>query len=384
MMHIKVIDAPISSGPKGAKKGTSSVMVAGLKNVLIAILNETKMIRKQLQRRFVLAGVVGLLFGASTYGSVSNAQTMTPPIPLKIVINRNTSNLVPFIAADNKLFQKYGLDVEIKVVNSGAESNEILASERADGGTLGLGTAVVSWSNGQKLIPVAKYRDGANVYSIIARKGAGISSIKDLKGKKVAVTKGTDPETAFILALKAHGLSADDVSIINAKWADQAALLDRGDVDAANANEPFGTKILKSLTDKVVLVERLGPYYGNGGLMVIRESVIEQYPVVAERMALTFWEGHQIIRKQPDLANASLKKWLQIDDETAKATLALFGARPLLTKQTVEDLKTNVELLIEGKKIRSRPDVVHFMEKGMAIQKRLSESDDYKKLLTDN
>lgn len=326
----------------------------------------------------VLAGLVGLAVSLASAPNTALAQAKTP---LKIVLNRNTSNLVPYIAADQKLFEKYGVTADISVVSSGAESNELLASGRMDGGTLGLGTAVIAWANGQTIIPVVKYRDGADVYSVIARKGIGITSIKDLKGKTVAVTKGTDPETAFILALKANGLSTRDVRIIDSKWADHAALLERGDIDAANANEPFGTKILKSIPDKVTLVERLTPYYGNGGVMVLREQVLKDNPEAARGVVLAFWEAHKIIREQPEIAIASLKKWLQLDDETASDTLKFFGARPLLTEQTSKDLQTNIDLLVEGKKIRSKPDVAKFMNPGIALQKILMTDPNYGKLL---
>lgn len=326
----------------------------------------------------VLAGLVGFAVCFTPLPGIDRANAQAP---LKIVVNRNTSNLVPYIAADQKLFDKYGVTVEVTVVNSGAESNELLASGRSDGGTLGLGTAVIAWANGQALIPVAKYRDGADVYSVIARKGVGISSIKDLKGKTVAVTKGTDPETAFILALRANGLSTSDVRMIDSKWADHAALLERGDIDAANANEPFGTKMLKTIPEKVTLVERLTPYYGNGGVMVLREQVLKDHPKAAQGIVLAFWEAHKIIREQPDLAIASLKKWLQLDDETAKDTLKYFGARPLLTEQTSKDLLTNVDLLVEGKRIRTKPDVAKFMNPGIALQKALMADPSHRALL---
>lgn len=328
--------------------------------------------------KIVLAGLIGL---AAVLASNANDAQAQDKAPLKIVLNRNTSNLVPYIAVDQKLFEKYGVPTDASVVSSGAESNELLASGRMDGGTLGLGTVVIAWANGQALIPVAKYRDGADVYSVIARKGGGVSSIKDLKGKTVAVTKGTDPETAFILALKANGLSPSDVRIIDSKWADHAALLERGDVDAANANEPFGTKMLKSLPDKVTLVERLTRYYGNGGVMVLREEVLKNNPKAAQAVVLAFWEAHKIIRDKPDLAVASLKKWLQLDDETAADTLKLFGARPLLTDQTSADLMTNIDLLVEGKKIRRKPDVAAFMDPGIALQKALMTDPEHRKLL---
>ena len=52
--------------------------------------------------------------------------------------------LRPTAAGAPPRFVKYGVTAEISVVSSGAESNELLASGRMDGGTLGLGTAVIA------------------------------------------------------------------------------------------------------------------------------------------------------------------------------------------------------------------------------------------------
>lgn len=327
------------------------------------------------RRQFAASALGGLAVTALPV--TAKAQT----VPVKIVLNRNTSNLVGFIAVDQGLFKKHGLDVDLTVGSSGAESNELLASGRVDGGTLGLGPSVISWAIGLKLVPVVKYRDGAEVYSIIARNDSGINSIADLAGKRVAVTKGTDPETAFILALRAHGIEYSEVNVLDVRWADQPALLDRGDIDAANANEPFGSIMLKTMGDKVKLVERLGDYYGDGGLMLLSEEFVNANPNAAKAMALAYWEGHQIIREQPEIAIASLKKWLNLDDETAKTTRDLFGARPLLTEQTIEDLKTNADILSEGDRIRSVPDIDAWMSKGIALQNELLANPENKALV---
>lgn len=300
---------------------------------------------------------------------------------LTIVLNRNTSNLAGYIASDLDLFKKHGADIEIVVAGSGSESNELMATGRVDGGTLGLGPTVITWANGFDFVPLVKYRDGAEVYSIIARKGAGISEIADLKGKRVAVTKGTDPETALILALQAHGLDYSDIQVLDSKWADHAALLDRGDVDAINANEPFGSLIARTMSDKAVLLERLGPYYGNGGFVLISKQAMEDKPEAAKALVLAYWEAHKIIKENPEVAIESIRKWLQLDDETARETITLFGARPLLTEKTVADLKINVELLKEGNRIRSVPDVDAAMAVGMAHQEQLRSNPDYAQYL---
>lgn len=316
---------------------------------------------------------IGVLLSAVIFCNAAPALAQD----LKIVLNKNTSNLVGFLASDQELYKKHGADVEITVAGSGSESNELLASGRVDGGTLGLGPSVIAWANGLDLVPVVKYRDGAEVYSIIAHKDAGISTIEDLKGKRVGVTKGTDPETAFILALKAHGVDYADVQVLDSKWADHASLLERGDVAAVNANEPFGSLMLRNLSDKVQLIERLDPYYGNGGFMLFSQEAMKNKPEAVRAVVLAYWEAHQIIRTHPEIAAESLKKWLGIDDETAMETIALFGARPLLTERTQEDLHINADILSNSKKIRTVPDIDRLMAQGFAFQEEMKAKADY-------
>ena len=61
---------------------------------------------------------------------------------------------------------------------------------------------------------------------------SAIGGVADLKGKRVAVTRGTDPEIFLIRALAGVGLTERDVKIVLLQHADGRLPLTRGDVDA--------------------------------------------------------------------------------------------------------------------------------------------------------
>lgn len=59
-----------------------------------------------------------------------------------------------------------------------------------------------------------------------------IKTVADLKGKKIAATKGTDPFLFTLRTLQQAGLSKDDVELVHLQHADGRTALERGDVDA--------------------------------------------------------------------------------------------------------------------------------------------------------
>ncbi|WP_175583114.1 ABC transporter substrate-binding protein [Nocardia cyriacigeorgica] len=75
--------------------------------------------------------------------------------------------------------------------------------------------------------------------AILVGKDSAIGSVADLKGKKVAVTKGSSANANLLLHLRKAGLSLDDVEPVYLAPADGYASLTRGDVDAWAVWDPY-------------------------------------------------------------------------------------------------------------------------------------------------
>jgi len=74
--------------------------------------------------------------------------------------------------------------------------------------------------------------------ALVVRKDSPIRSIADLKGKKVAATKGTDPYLFLLRALKTAGLKRSDIEHVSLQHADGRAALEQGKVDAWAGLDP--------------------------------------------------------------------------------------------------------------------------------------------------
>lgn len=114
-----------------------------------------------------------------------------------------------------------------------------------------------------------------------------IQSIKDLKGKKVALFKGTNIQLATAKILEAHGLSEKDLKAINMNTPSTKAALVTRDVQAA-----FGGSDYLALRDqgatRVVFTTRGGnPAFLRHSSVVGAQDFINQYPAVTQRVVNT-------------------------------------------------------------------------------------------------
>ena len=75
--------------------------------------------------------------------------------------------------------------------------------------------------------------------ALVTRKDTPINKIEDLKGKRVAVTRGTDPHIFLVRALLSVGLSEKDIKPVLLQHPDGKIALIRGDVDAWAGLDPM-------------------------------------------------------------------------------------------------------------------------------------------------
>src|SRR4029077_10414356 len=75
--------------------------------------------------------------------------------------------------------------------------------------------------------------------ALVTTRDSQITSVADLKGKRVAVTRGTDPHIFLVRALLGAGLSEKDITPVLLQHADGKTALIRGDVDAWAGLDPM-------------------------------------------------------------------------------------------------------------------------------------------------
>jgi sulfonate transport system substrate-binding protein len=120
--------------------------------------------------------------------------------------------------------------------------------------------------------------------ALVSAKGSALTSIKDLAGKRIAVTRGTDPHIFLIRALATQGLAEKDVRLVLLQHQDGRTALLKGDVDAWAGLDPMMAQA--ELEDGAQLFYR-NPDFNSFGILNSREDFIAEHPdIVARVLAL--------------------------------------------------------------------------------------------------
>lgn len=94
-------------------------------------------------------------------------------------------------------------------------------------------------ASGSAIVYVAALPPNGEGEAVIAKPASGIASVADLKGRKVAVGKGTSAHNLLVAALEANGLQFSDVEPVYLSPADAAAAFAADKVDAWSIWDPF-------------------------------------------------------------------------------------------------------------------------------------------------
>ncbi len=135
--------------------------------------------------------------------------------------------------------------LETKLFNAGPSLIEALFAGEIDIGYVGPGPAIAAYqrSGGKGVRVVAGA--AANGVVVVARKGSGITKFADLGGKRVATPQLGNTQDISARHYLASVLKQKDLTnVVPAENAEQAAMFERGDVDAAWVPEPWGQALI--------------------------------------------------------------------------------------------------------------------------------------------
>jgi len=161
--------------------------------------------------------------------------------PLKIGYSDWPGYTVLEVAKQKGWFKDAGLDVDL-VWFEYAPSIDAFASGKIDAVTIVASDALVSGATGakSKIVALLDYSDGSDM--IVG--APGITSIKDLKGKKIGVELTLVEHLLLFKALEANGMSQKDVVLVGTATDKTPQTLASGQVSAIGAWYPISGQAL--------------------------------------------------------------------------------------------------------------------------------------------
>src|SRR5215470_3200113 len=221
--------------------------------------------------------------------------------PLKeIRIDWATYNPVSMILKQKGLLEKEFAKDGISVVwVQSAGSNkalEFLNAGSIDFGSTAGSAALVAKINGNPIKSIYVY-SRPEWTALVVRRDTPIAKVADLKGKRVAVTRGTDPHIFLVRALLDAGLTERDISPVLLQHPDGKTALIRGDVDAWAGLDPMMAQA--EIEDGARLFYR-NPGANTWGILNVREAFLNDHPDLVRRVLAVYEEARKYALAHPD------------------------------------------------------------------------------------
>jgi sulfonate transport system substrate-binding protein len=243
-----------------------------------------------------------------------------------------------------KEFEKDGTRVRWVQTLGSNKALEFLNAGSIDLGSTAGSAALVAKINGNPIKSIYVY-SRPEWTALVTGKDSGIKTVADLKGKSVAVTRGTDPHIVLVRALADAKLTDKDVRFVLLQHADGRLALQRGDVQAWAGLDP--------MMASAELDEGARLFYRNAsantwGILNVREDFAKEHPDAVRRVLKVYEQA---------------RKWSLANP--AEVTKALAGAAKIPDNVAEKQLKERTELTHSA---IGKPQHESILAAGLALQ----------------
>lgn len=290
------------------------------------------------RRRSLLLSLA--LLGAWT-GITLPAQAQGKPEQLRIGFQKSAS-LLTLQKSQGTLERRLApLGVSVKWVEfpAGPQLLEGLNVGAVDVGFVGEAPPIFAQAAGAKFVYIGNDPAAPEAEAIVVPKDSPLKSVADLKGRKVALNKGSNVHYLLVKALEKHGLKYSDITPVFLPPADARAAFEKGAVDAWAIWDPFLAAVEKQSAARI-LVDGRG-VVNNYAYYLAERSYTEKYPQVVQALFEDTVTQGQWLKANLSRAAAIIAPLQGLDPEVVETSLQRyqFGVKPLTPAVAAEQQK---------------------------------------------
>ena len=275
--------------------------------------------------------LVALFAAAISFGAITQAQAET----LRIGYQKyGTLVLLKAKGSLEKRLAEQGIEVQWTEFPGGPQLLEGLNVGSIDFGTTGEAPPIFAQAAGADLLYVAHEPPAPTSEAILVPKDSALKSVSELKGKKIALNRGSNVHYLLVRALEDAGLKYSDIQPVYLPPADARAAFERGSVDAWVIWDPFQAAAEHQLQARTLR---------NGeGLVANHQFYLAARPYAEKHPAVVSVRVEEI---------RSVGGWIRQNSAEATQQVApLLGLAPEITRTAVERQAYGAQLIT--------PDVV--------------------------
>jgi sulfonate transport system substrate-binding protein len=266
-----------------------------------------------LTRRLLLAASVATSLTLLANGAIAQ--------PKEVRIDFATYNPVSLLLKDKgfleKELEKDGIKVRWVQSLGSNKALEFLNAGSIDFGSTAGAAALIGKINGNPIKSIYVY-SRPEWTALVTRKDTGITKVEDLKGKRVAVTRGTDPHIFLVRALQEAKLTEKDVKLVLLQHPDGRTALERGDVDAWAGLDPL-MAAAEVETGAQLFYRNAGA--NTWGVLNVSEAFAKENPALVGRVLKAYEEGRKYALANKDELEKSLIAYTKLPDAVIERQL---------------------------------------------------------------
>jgi len=232
-----------------------------------------------------------------------------------------------YVAQEEGLFKKHGLDVRINTGPSGSAMVAFLVNGQIESA---FGSEIAGIANHNLDPNVIVAAQAARLVRWLALVGRNIDNLEGLKGKKVGVARGSGGEIFWLAMLDKLKLNAADYTVVNVEAPEMVAALERGNIDAYAVWEPWVTRGLAAVKNTKVLRTQEG-ILEQGVFIYMNLGWIKKNPDPADGFMRALVEATELINKDRPRAAKAVSAFLKSLD-------------PPMVEQLMTKLRYDMEL----------------------------------------
>jgi sulfonate transport system substrate-binding protein len=192
--------------------------------------------------------------------------------------------------------------------------------------------------------------------ALVVPKNSPIRSLADLKGKKIAATKGTDPYLFLLRSLQTVGLKRSDIEHVSLQHADGRTALEQGKVDAWAGLDPH--MAASELESGSRLLYR-NVAFNTYGFLNVREQFLATRPNETARVIQAYERARAWVRANPTEAAKILSEEAKVSLPVALLQIKLRSdfSQPLPGNEHLNALRQAAPILRDEALVKPGADL---------------------------
>jgi NitT/TauT family transport system substrate-binding protein len=311
-----------------------------------------------LSRRQALIGA--LAAPAILRGEIARAET----VKIRMGALKLIHSITPWFY---EKFLPAGYEIEIIPFESPTDGKSAVATKSVDFGTFGIAAAILGAAAHE---PVVVFGSSCNKgMAVVARKdNAAITTLKDLKGKRIAIWPGSTQEVFILERLRMEGMTIKDVEPVRVSFSEMPAALARGDVDAYVGAEPGPSISLAAGVGKIVEYPYSTAMGSLNMILATHRDTIDQKPDLAKVVLNLQRQGSEYAMSHPEEMVAMTVAKLGMKKEAVELSVKNVELNWKMTPEMVKESETYAEHMLALKQIRALPDFATLLDTKISDQ----------------